>query len=94
MITEGSSGIAAGPEDHKRWDSMGKDEGSGAVRGKGSWIVYVGVKSERSSSSENSSSENVDFVFYKSVLGALGEQKHVYCNFAKLHEQYYAIWEI
>ena len=52
------------------------------------------MKSERSSSSENSPSEKLNFVFYKSVSGALGEQKNVYCNSAKLHEQYSAIWEI
>lgn len=92
MITEGNGGIAAGPGDHKRWERGGKAEGSGAVTGTGSWIVCV--KSERCSSSENSSSENLNFVFYKSVSGALGEQTNVYCNFAKLHEQYYAIWEI
>lgn len=48
----------------------------------------------KSSSSKNTSSENLNFVFYKSVSRALREQTHVYCNFAKLHEQYYAIWEI
>jgi len=46
---------------------------------------------DRSSSSENSSSENLIFVFYKSVSGTLGEQNRVYCNSAK---QCCAIWDI
>lgn len=50
MITEGNGGIAAGPGDHKRWERVGKVEGSGAVTGKGSGTVCV--KSERYQSSE------------------------------------------
>lgn len=67
MITGGSGGA----EDCKRWERVGKDEGSGAIP----WIVCV--KTERSSSTENSSSGylNVVFFFCESVSGALGEQK-------------------
>lgn len=62
--------------------SQGRAQGQCVWRVKGIRVV------------KNSSSENLNFVFYKSASGALEEQTNVYCNFAKLHEQYYAIWEI
>lgn len=91
-ITEGRSGVVAGPEDHKWWRGLGKDEGLGQSQGRtrGQWVWRVkGVHVVKIHP------QKICTLFFTSLFLELWRsKKNVCCNFAKLHEQYCAIWEI